>query len=162
MKKCVNDLKNIGAEKTEYPFLPERAKLEAFKNKHLNTDYLIPFVCNEFTALCPITGQPDFAKIEIVYVADKLCLESKSFKLYLFSFRNYGEFHEDVVNRIFNDLWKLLKPRYMRIWADFNVRGGISIKPMIIKFDCKISEKRKKEIEKTIENYDRRAYFDRN
>ncbi|MCK4891497.1 MAG: hypothetical protein KAS78_02395 [Candidatus Pacebacteria bacterium] len=82
--------------------------------------------------------------------------------LYLFSFRNYGEFHENVTNRIFNDLWKLLKPRCMRICADFNVRGGISIKPMVMKFDSKISQKRQKKIEKTIENYDRRSYFNRN
>lgn len=155
MKNNTNNLKQLGAEKTEYSSSPEKAKLEAFKNKHPKTDYLIPFVCGEFTTLCPITNQPDFAKIEIVYVADKKCLESKSFKLYLFSFRNYGEFHEDVVNRVFNDLWKLLNPRYMRVRADFNVRGGISIKPMVIKFNTKISKKRREEIEKIVENYDR-------
>ena len=146
----------------KYPSSPKEAKLEVFKNKHSKTDYLIPFICNEFTTICPITGQPDFAKIEIAYVADRLCLESKSFKLYLFSFRNYGEFHENVANRIFNDLWKLLKPRCMRILTDFNARGGISIKPIVMKFDSKISQKRQKKIEKTIENYDRRAYFNRN
>lgn len=157
MKKSINNLTQLGSKKTEYPSSPESIKLEVFKNKHPKTDYLIPFVCNEFTTLCPITGQPDFAKIEVVYVADKQCLESKSFKLYLFSFRDHGEFHEDVVNRIFNDLWKLLNPRYMRVWADFNIRGGISIKPMIIKFNSKISGKRREEIEKAVENYDRRA-----
>ena len=157
MKKNIDNLKQLGSKKTEYPSSPEKAKLEAFKNRYPKTDYLIPFVCNEFTTLCPITNQPDFAKIEIVYVADKQCLESKSFKLYLFSFRNHGEFHEDVVNRMFNDLWKLLDPRYMRVWADFNARGGISIKPMVIKFNSNISGKRREEIEKAVENYDRRA-----
>lgn len=135
--------------------------IETFANKHADLDYLIPFICNEFTTLCPRSGQPDFAKIEILYVADRRCLESKSLKLYLFSFRNRGNFHEDAANRIFKDLWKILKPRYMRIWADFYVRGGISIKPMIMKFSKNISSERKKEILELAKNYDRRAYFDR-
>ncbi len=137
------------------------AVIETFANRHFDLDYLIPFVCNEFTALCPKTGQPDFAKVEVLYVADKSCLESKSLKLYLFSFRNQGEFHEDAANRIFKDLWKILKPRYMRLWADFYARGGISIKPMILKFSKNISTERRKEITELAENYDRRAYFDR-
>ncbi|MFZ2970025.1 MAG: preQ(1) synthase [Minisyncoccia bacterium] len=162
MKKCLYGPEQLGAEKTEYFSSPEEARLETFKNKNPDLNYLIPFVCNEFTTLCPKTGQPDFAKIEIIYVADRLCLESKSLKLYLFSFRNFGSFHEDVASRIFKDLRKLLSPRYMRVWADFSVRGGISIKPMIMEFSDNVSKKHKEEIEKIVENYDRRAYFDRN
>lgn len=161
MNKSLNNLKQLGKVKTKYPASPEKAKLETFENKHLDMNYLIPFLCNEFTTLCPKTGQPDFAKIEIIYVADKLCLESKSLKLYLFSFRNFGEFHEDVANRIFKDLWKLLDPRFMRIWADFYARGGISIEPMVMRFNNKLSKKEIAEIEKLVENYDRRGYFDR-
>lgn len=136
-------------------------RLDAFKNENSNIDYLVPFICNEFTTLCPITGQPDFAKFEIIYVPDKICLESKSLKLYLFSFRNKGNFHEDVANKIFKDVWNKIKPKYMRVWADFAVRGGISIKPLIMKFGSDIKIKERKEIEKLVENYDRKAYFDR-
>lgn len=151
----------LGLGKNEYPVSPEKAKLETFSNKNRKANYLVPFICNEFTTLCPITGQPDFARFEIVYVPDKFCLESKSLKLYLFSFRNLGNFHEDVANRIFRDLWNALKPKYMRIWADFSVRGGISIKPLIVRFSEKIGKEEKTEIEKLAENYDRKAYFDR-
>ncbi len=162
MKKRLNQFIQLGAERTKYSFSPDEAKLETFMNMNPDLNYLIPFVCNEFTTLCPITGQPDFAKIEIIYVADKLCLESKSLKVYLFSFRNYGSFHEDVASRIFKDLWKILSPRYLRVWADFSVRGGISIKPMVMEFSAKLLKKNKSELKEIIENYDRRAYFDRN
>lgn len=137
-----------------------RTELDVFKNENCDIDYLVPFVCNEFTTLCPITGQPDFSRFEIVYVPDKNCLESKSLKLYLFSFRNKGNFHEDA-NKIFRDIWRKVNPKYMRIWADFTVRGGISIKPMIMKFGLSIKTEERKEIEKLVENYDRKAYFDR-
>lgn len=102
--------------------------LESFDNEHLN-DYFIKFNCPEFTALCPITGQPDFANIIISYIPDKKCVESKSLKLYLFSFRNHGSFHEEVVNTIMKDLIKLLEPRYIEVWGKFLPRGGISIDP---------------------------------
>lgn len=157
-----NKFKQLGRKITKYPSSPKEAELETFANRNKENDYLVPFICNEFTTLCPITNQPDFAKIELVYAPDKLCLESKSFKIYLFSFRNCGNFHEDVANKIFNDLWKLLKPKYMRIWADFYARGGISIKPMVIRFNGKISEENKEEINKLVKNYDRRAYFNKN
>lgn len=103
--------------------------LEAFPNKHPGNDYLVTLHCPEFTSLCPITGQPDFAAIHIAYIPDTLLVESKSLKLYLFSFRNHGAFHEDCVNIIMKDLIKLMDPRYIEIVGDFTPRGGISILP---------------------------------
>ena len=113
--------------KTKYPDSPDKAKLEAFENSHPGRDYWIEFDCPEFTAICPITGQPDFGHIVIRYIADKLCLESKSLKLYLYSFRNHGTFHEDAVNRILDDIIKAIKPRKAIVTGKFNPRGGISI-----------------------------------
>ena len=103
--------------------------LEAFENKHPERDYWVQFNCPEFTALCPITGQPDFAEIKIMYIPDKKMVESKSLKLYMFSFRNHGDFHEDVINIILNDLVKLMDPRYIEVLGLFLPRGGISIYP---------------------------------
>jgi 7-cyano-7-deazaguanine reductase len=99
--------------------------LETFPNPHPERDYLIRFECPEFTCLCPRTGQPDFATIRVEYVADALCVELKSWKLYLWSYRNQGAFHEAVTNRILDDLVAATLPRRARIEADFNVRGGI-------------------------------------
>ena len=87
------------------------------------------FNCPEFTSLCPITGQPDFANIVISYVPDGKLVESKSLKLYLFSYRNHGDFHEDVVNKIMKDLIALLEPKYIEVWGRFLPRGGLSIDP---------------------------------
>ena len=92
-------------------------------------DYFVKFNCPEFTSLCPITGQPDFATITISYVPDERLVESKSLKLYLFSFRNHGDFHEDVINIIMKDLVKLLEPKYIEVWGKFLPRGGLSIDP---------------------------------
>ena len=103
--------------------------LEAFENQHPERDYWVQFNCPEFTALCPITGQPDFAEIKIMYIPDKKIVESKSLKLYMFSFRNHGDFHEDVINIILNDLVKLMDPRYIEVLGLFLPRGGISIYP---------------------------------
>jgi len=103
--------------------------LETFVNKHQDNDYFVKFNCPEFTSLCPITGQPDFATITISYVPDVLMVESKSLKLYLFSFRNHGDFHEDCVNIIMKDLIKLMEPKYIEVWGKFTPRGGISIDP---------------------------------
>ena len=121
-------LKALG-QKTVYKddYAPE--VLEAFENKHRDNDYWVRFNCPEFTALCPITGQPDFATIYISYVPDKKMVESKSLKLYLVSFRNHGDFHEDVVNIIMKDLIRLMEPRYIEVWGKFLPRGGISIDP---------------------------------
>lgn len=103
--------------------------LEAFPNKHPGNDYLVTLHCPEFTSLCPITGQPDFAAIHIAYIPDTLLVESKSLKLYLFSFRNHGDFHEDCVNIIMKDLVKLMNPKYIEVTGIFTPRGGISIYP---------------------------------
>jgi 7-cyano-7-deazaguanine reductase len=99
--------------------------LESFKNPAADRDYEIAFDCPEFTCLCPMTGQPDFAHFTIRYVPDALCVELKSLKLYLWSFRNEGAFHEAVTNRILDDLVKLLQPRSATVVGDFFVRGGI-------------------------------------
>lgn len=116
-------------KKTEYPqdYAPE--VLEAFNNKHSEMDYWVRFNCPEFTSLCPITGQPDFATIQIDYIPDIKMVESKSLKLYLFSFRNHGGFHEDCVNLIMKDLIKLMNPKYIEVTGFFTPRGGISIYP---------------------------------
>ena len=113
----------------EYPDAPEKAKLEAFVNRYPEHDYVIEFDCPEFTSLCPITGQPDFATVYISYVPGKKMVESKSLKLYLFSFRNHGDFHEDCMNIIMKDLVKLMDPKYIEVWGKFTPRGGISIDP---------------------------------
>ena len=103
--------------------------LETFENKHQGNDYWVQFNCPEFTSLCPITGQPDFAEIKIAYIPNKRMVESKSLKLYLFSFRNHGDFHEDCVNIIMKDLVKLMAPKYIEVIGLFTPRGGISIYP---------------------------------
>ncbi len=114
---------------TQYPdnYAPE--VLETFLNKHPENDYLVTFNCPEFTSLCPITGQPDFAKIVISYIPNEKMVESKSLKIYLFSFRNHGDFHEDCVNIIMKDLIRLMSPRYIEVTGIFTPRGGISIYP---------------------------------
>jgi 7-cyano-7-deazaguanine reductase len=106
--------------------MPSR-KLETFPNHHPKRDYMVTMHTEEFTCVCPLTGQPDFAKIKIQYIPDKLILESKSLKLYLQSFRNEGTFHEHVTNVILDDIVAALAPRWCKITADFTVRGGIGI-----------------------------------
>jgi 7-cyano-7-deazaguanine reductase len=117
--------------------------LETFENEYKNRDYNIIHVAPEFTSLCPKTGQPDFGIITIEYVPDKICIELKSLKLYLNSYRNDGIFYESVTNRILDDLVNVCKPRYMLITAEFNVRGGISsiIEAEYIKTKSKKSKK---------------------
>ncbi|MDR3642707.1 MAG: preQ(1) synthase [Candidatus Doudnabacteria bacterium] len=126
--------KQLGTKLPGFPQAPSRDILETFNNQHPDLLYLVPLVCTEFTAICPITGQPDFGSFEIVYAPNIKMVESKSLKLYLFSFRNHGAFHEDVTNRIFKDLWKITQPKFMRVIGNFNVRGGIAIKPLVQKF----------------------------
>lgn len=100
-------------------------QLETFPNPNPERDYEIRISCPEFTCLCPRTGQPDFATFTIVYVPDQICVELKSLKLYLWSFRDEGHFHEAVTNQILNDLVEAIKPRRMTVEGDFNLRGGI-------------------------------------
>lgn len=114
---------------TDYPTDYAPQVLEAFQNKHPENDYFVKFNCPEFTSLCPMTGQPDFATIYISYVPDQKMVESKSLKLYLFSFRNHGDFHEDCINIIMKDLIELMDPKYIEVWGKFTPRGGLSIDP---------------------------------
>jgi len=123
-----NNLSLLG-NKTEYKHAYTPEVLETFVNKHPESDYWVRFRCPEFTALCPITGQPDFATVLIDYIPNVRMVESKSLKLYLFSFRNHGAFHEDCVNIIRNDLIRLMDPKYIEVTGIFNPRGGISIYP---------------------------------
>jgi 7-cyano-7-deazaguanine reductase len=128
MKRSKEGLKLLGSE-TDYKsdYAPE--VLETFENMHPDNDYWVQFNCPEFTSLCPITGQPDFAEIKIMYIPDRRMVESKSLKLYLFSFRNHGDFHEDCVNIIMKDLIRLMEPKYIEVTGIFLPRGGISIYP---------------------------------
>jgi 7-cyano-7-deazaguanine reductase len=126
-KRKVSGLSLLGAGKTKYPDSPEKARLESFKNANPDRDYWIKFETSEFTSLCPITGQPDFARIVVDYIPDQLCIESKSLKLYLFSFRNRGSFAEEIVNKIRDDIVKACRPRQLSVTGEFTARGGISI-----------------------------------
>ncbi len=130
MDRKADNLQQLGHKvpyRTDYA--PE--VLEAFENRHPEHDYWVEFLCPEFTSLCPITGQPDFAEIRIMYIPDRRMVESKSLKLYLFSFRNHGDFHEDCVNIIMKDLVRLMEPRYLEVTGVFTPRGGIAIHPYV-------------------------------
>lgn len=126
-----NELKNfkLGEAQTDYEFSYSPNLLESFANKNPKAVAWTTFVCTEFTSLCPKTGQPDFAKVFINYIADKKMVESKSLKLYLFSFRNHGDFHEDCIQTICNDLNNLMQPHFIEVIGEFTPRGGISIFP---------------------------------
>jgi 7-cyano-7-deazaguanine reductase len=119
----------LGNTETNYPTQYSPETLEVFPNKNPKSEAWTTFVCTEFTSLCPKTGQPDFARIYINYIADKKMVESKSLKIYLFSFRNHGDFHEDCVQKICNDLYKIMKPKYIEVVGEFTPRGGITIYP---------------------------------
>ena len=125
----LNGLSLLGNQHTQYPDQYAPDVLEAFDNKHPDNDYLVKFICPEFTSLCPMTGQPDFATIHIAYIPEVKMVESKSLKLYLFSFRNHGDFHEDCVNIIMKDLLALMQPKYIEVFGEFTPRGGIAIHP---------------------------------
>lgn len=129
MNRASEGLTHLGSKNNVYTFDYNPGLLERFENKHKDNDYFVKFNCPEFTSLCPITGQPDFAAIYISYVPDTWMVESKSLKLYLFSFRNHGDYHEDCMNIIMKDLVRLLEPRYIEVWGKFTPRGGISIDP---------------------------------
>lgn len=121
----------LGNQNTQYAddYAPE--VLETFVNKHPDNDYIVTFDAYEFTSKCPKTGQPDFAKVIISYIPNERMVESKSLKLYLFSFRNHGDFHEDCMNIIMKDLIKLMDPKYIEVRGIFSPRGGISIFPFV-------------------------------
>ena len=128
MDRTQDNLQALG-HKSNIPSTYAPEVLEAFENQHPERDYWVELLCPEFTSLCPITGQPDFAEIRIRYIPDRRMVESKSLKLYLFSFRNHGDFHEDCVNIILNDLIRLMDPRYIEVVGLFVPRGGIAIHP---------------------------------
>ena len=125
----LNNLNLLGEHNVAYPTDYAPQMLETFENKHPENEYVVTLDCPEFTTLCPKTGQPDFAKLVISYIPGKKMVESKSLKLYLFSFRNHGDFHEDCVNIIMKDLVKLMEPKYIEVTGIFSPRGGISIYP---------------------------------
>ncbi|MEE2670284.1 MAG: preQ(1) synthase [Bdellovibrionota bacterium] len=141
----------LGNQNTQYPdqYAPEI--LESFPNKNPSSEAWTTFVCTEFTSLCPKTGQPDFARVYINYIADKTMVESKSLKLYLFSFRNHGDFHEDCIQKITDDLYNLMKPKYIEVIGEFTPRGGITIYPYASKSNA--SAKFKKLRETRFANY---------
>jgi len=130
MRNDLEGLKTLG-KTVRVPMTYNPRVLDAFDNKHPDRDYWVTFTAPEFTTLCPKTGQPDFGTITVRYIPAKKLVESKSLKLYLFGFRNNGDFHEDVVNIIYNDLFQLLKPKYMEVYGKFAPRGGISIDPYV-------------------------------
>ena len=125
----LSEITLLGNQGTTYTYSYDPEILEVFNNKHPKNDYFVKFNCPEFTSLCPITGQPDFATIYISYIPGEKMVESKSLKLYLFRFRNHGDFHEDCMNIIMEDLIKLMDPKYIEVWGKFTPRGVISIDP---------------------------------
>lgn len=127
----LNGVTLLGNQNTKYKYDYDPDVLETFVNKHQGNDYVVTFDAYEFTSTCPKTGQPDFAQVVISYIPNELMVESKSLKLYLFSFRNHGDFHEDCMNIIKNDLVKLLNPKYLEVKGIFSPRGGISIFPFV-------------------------------
>ena len=122
----------LGNTNTDYKYDYDPSVLEHFPNKHPENDYVVTFDGYEFTSLCPKTGQPDFAKVFINYIPNEKMVESKSLKLYLFSFRNHGDFHEDCINIIMKDLIKLMNPKYIEVFGEFTPRGGIAIHPLAV------------------------------
>lgn len=128
-EKELEGISHLGSQGTKYPTDYNPGLLETFENKHPENEYVVTLDCPEFTTLCPKTGQPDFGHIVISYIPGERMVESKSLKLYLFSFRNHGDFHEDVVNIIMKDLTKLMNPKYIEVKGYFMPRGGISIHP---------------------------------
>ena len=133
---ALDSLNTLNALKrhTEYRYDdPDAGVLEVFDNPRPGKSWAVALACAEFTSLCPVTGQPDYGRLYISYVPGQLCVESKSLKLYLMRFRNHGAFHEDCVNRVADDLEATLAPRYLRVYGDFNARGGIAIRPLAVR-----------------------------
>lgn len=137
----------LGNTNTNYKYDYDPSVLEHFPNKHPENDYVVTFDGYEFTSLCPKTGQPDFAKVFINYIPNEKMVESKSLKLYLFSFRNHGDFHEDCMNIILNDLYALMEPKYIEVMGLFTPRGGISIYPFVNKVNPNFETPELKQLE---------------
>ena len=128
VKDNTKNLTKLGSHKTKYQYKnPNADMLEAFINQYPHRDYMTEFVFNEFTSLCPKTGQPDFAKITVSYVADKKCIETKSLKMYYLAYRNEGMFMETIVNKILEDCVFVIHPKNMLVQGEFNARGGTAI-----------------------------------
>jgi 7-cyano-7-deazaguanine reductase len=121
------NLTQLGQTRHGFPEQPSASLLETFENRSPGREYWIRFTSREFTSLCPVTGQPDFAKIAIDYVPGDRCVETKSFKMYLAAYRNCQSFNEEVVNRILDDLVEACRPRRMRVQGEFSSRGGIGV-----------------------------------
>ncbi len=127
MKSDTASLTLLGHSESRLPSSPDQAHIETFQNQHSSRDYWIHLDTHEFSSLCPVTGQPDMARIQVRYVPDALCVETKSYKFYLASFRNQPAFNEDIVNRILTDLQTALTPRKIVVRGTFSPRGGIQL-----------------------------------
>lgn len=137
-KQNTEGITHLGSKNTKYVYDYDPSLLERFERKipeHQEDDTVVNLDCFEFVSKCPVTGQPDLATIHISYIPDKFCAESKSLKLYLFSFQQHGDFHESCVATIRDDLVNLLHPKYLEVYGDFNSRGGISILPFAVYAD---------------------------
>jgi 7-cyano-7-deazaguanine reductase len=146
----------LGSGSTSYRYDdPQSDQLETFDNPHPGARWVVELDCTEFTALCPVTGQPDFGRIHIHYVADRLCVESKSLKLYLGAYRNHGTFHEACVNRIADDLVARLDPWYLRVFGDFSRRGGIAIRPLAVRVSERLTPGDRADVESLVAHHDR-------
>lgn len=138
LKQNLEGVTLLGNQNTRYEFDYNPELLEKFEKKFedaVEDEQVVNLDCFEFCSRCPKTGQPDFATIHISYIPEKWCVESKSLKLYLFSYQTHGDFHESCVHMIMQDLVDLLQPRYLEVFGDFNSRGGISILPLSIYAD---------------------------
>jgi 7-cyano-7-deazaguanine reductase len=148
-------LTQLGGGPTQYRYdNPGADLLESFAHGRSEWHWVVGLECGEFTSLCPITGQPDFGRILIHYVPGALCVESKSLKLYLGAYRNHGSFHEACVNQIADDLVTAMTPRYLRVFGDFNPRGGIAIRPMAVRFGSHSEPDLRTECEGLLAQYD--------
>jgi 7-cyano-7-deazaguanine reductase len=127
MKKNVKTLTLLGNSQAAFPSTPSASIIEVFPNRYPGRNYRIRFQCSEFTSLCPVTGQPDYATLEIEYIPGPLCIETKSLKFYLASYRAVKDFNENIANQILDDLQKACQPRQMQVQASFHQRGGIAL-----------------------------------
>jgi len=150
----------LGNQHTKYKFDYDPSILEKFEKKFedsVEDEQIVNLDCFEFASRCPKTGQPDFATIHISYIPNKYMVESKSLKLYLFSFQQHGDFHESCIHMIMNDLVQLLNPKFLAVYGDFNSRGGISILPLSIYADKDHEDLKKKlQIESLVHNLSHR------